>query len=202
MKKNKLLKVTYTLMIAFLAIGCKKDNLTTKTKNDNLFYNKMFEWKVSIPENYIRLNKKEIDDIKNDGKKLTNNPANAQTSNTILMFKENDLNAFTANYDFYVYDSNEMFESTVRLKDAVLMDRISKFMPTLKYDYLVSKENISGLEFRKTRITFIENGKGFVNYITYYRLFKDKLFFAAIVFENESSGKKIEDVFKSSTFTN
>lgn len=186
----------FSVIVLMLFAGCKNDN----QKPGQLFHDKTFNWDMTIPKAYVRLSNEEIQEIKNDGRQLVAAPNDkVKFSNTLVGFKNNDTNIFVANYEEYL-GAADMHGLMMRMKDALVIDKIYKFMPNVKVHYSIAKETISGLEFRKSKISVIENGKATMAYVIYSRLFKDKTFFAVMLYDQEYKAKGMIDVFRKSKF--
>lgn len=89
----------------------------------------------------------------------------------------------------------------MKLKDFLLLKDIGHIYPKAQMgNYSVSKENISGLEFRKSKIEITENKKTVATAVIFSSNFEDKIFIASIIYENENYGNAMIDLFKQSTF--
>ena len=196
MKKLKYFSVL--LLTLVVLAGCKNDNAA----KSNDFYDKTFNWKITIPGDYEVLDQKEVNKSKTDGKDLLTdkNSAPAETTKDILVFKKDDANYFSANYEEYT-GSEQFVDLRLKLKDFLILKNIGQIYPKGKMDdYSVSKENISGMEFRKAKIVLTEEGKTIATAVVFSRFFNGKIFVAAIVYEDELYGKAMIDLFKQSTF--
>lgn len=195
---NRLSYVSILFFSLTILVGCKKNIAEV----DNSFYNKTFKWSIIVPEDYQRIDQKEVDQIKNEAEELLDKKNNSsdETSNSILAFNKNDSNYFIANYEIFS-EGSQFIDMKMKIKDYLIIKNIEQIFPTAKTeDYTVNKENVSGLEFRKARIVLTEKGKTIATAVIFSRLFNDKIFMASIIYEDENYGKEMIDLFKKSTF--
>jgi len=186
---NKLKYFSILFFSLAILVGCKKRD----TFENNTFSDKTFNWQITIPDDYEKVNQKENGEIKGDTTLI-----NKEYS--IVAFKRNKANYFAANYENYSGDVRST-DLKMRLKDFLFLKNIGQVYPQGQMgDYKVTSENISGLEFRKAKISITEKGKTLATAVIFSRTFNDKIFIASIVYENEDYGKEMIDLFKKSTF--
>ncbi|KAF2332147.1 MAG: hypothetical protein REI96_01785 [Flavobacterium nitrogenifigens] len=187
---NKLKYFSILLFALVTIIGCKKKN----TFENNRFFDKTFNWEIAIPDDYEKVIQKEEGEVKGD-------TALVKRENSIVAFKRDEANYFSANYENYPAGDVRGADLKMRLKDFLFLRDIGKVYPKGKMgDYSVSSENISGLQFRKAKIEVAEDGKTVATVVIFSRGFADKIFIASIVYEDENYGKDMIDLFKKSTF--
>lgn len=187
---NRLKYFSILLFALVTIIGCKKKN----TFENNRFFDKTFNWEITIPDDYEKVIQKEKGEVKGD-------TALVKKENSIVAFKRDEANYFSANYENYPAGDVRGVDLKMRLKDFLLLKDIGKVYPKGKMgDYLVSSEKISGLEFRKSEIEVTEDGKTVATAVIFSKGFGDKIFIASIVYEDENYGKDMIDLFKKSTF--
>lgn len=184
---NKVKKFSVLFLALIVLIGCKKRD----TFVNNSFFDKTFNWTIAIPDDY---EKKEIKE------EINQDPDLANKKHSIVAFKRDKANYFEANYEDYSADVRSAGLS-MRLKDFLFLKDIGQIYPKGQMgDYSVTNESVSGLEFRKSKTVLTENGKPVVTIVIFSRTFKEKLFIAKIVYENEAYGNAMIDLFKKSTF--
>ncbi|MCD0469343.1 hypothetical protein [Flavobacterium sp. JAS] len=185
-------KIKYFSVLFFalaILVGCKKRD----TFANNSFFDKTFNWTISIPDDYEKVNHDEKGNIKGDSTLV-------KKTHSIVAFKRDAANYFSANYEDYSGDIRSV-DLKMKLKDFLLLKDIGRIYPKGKMgDYVVGAESISGLEFRKSQITVTEEGKTVATILIFSRTFNDKIFVASIVYENEDYGKAMTDLFVQSTF--
>lgn len=187
---NRLKKISILLFVLVAIAGCKKKN----TFENNRFFDKTFNWEIAIPDDYEKVIQKEKGEVKGDDALL-------KKENAIVAFKRDEANYFTANYENYTAADAQGVDLKMRLKDFLLLKDVGKIYPKGKMgDYSVSSENVSGLEFRKSKIEITEEGKRVATMVIFSRGFGDKIFIASIVYENEDYGRDMIDLFKKSSF--
>lgn len=180
---NKIKNFSVLFLTLTVLIGCKK----RETFTNNKFSEKIFNWEISIPDDYEKMEIKDGADL--DKKK-----------HSIVAFKRDKANYFEANYEDYAADARSAGLS-MRLKDFLFLKDIGQIYPKGQMgDYSVTNESVSGLEFRKSKTILTENEKPVVTIVIFSRTFKEKLFIAKIVYENEAYGNAMIDLFKKSTF--
>ncbi|MXO07329.1 hypothetical protein [Flavobacterium sp. HBTb2-11-1] len=185
---NKLRSIFVIFFVLITLSGCKKSNSVVD------FYDKTFDWKISVPDDYEKVDLKDKADIKGD-------MALAKKNHTIVVFKKDEANYFTVNYDDFFGSDTRSLDLNMRLKDFLILKDIGKIYPKGKMgDYSVSTENISGLPFRKAKIEITEGEKKIVSVVIFSRGFNDKIFVNSIIYEDEDAGKEMIDLFKKSTF--
>jgi hypothetical protein len=186
---NKVKKISVLFLTLVILTGCKKRD----TFVNNSFFDKTFNWEISIPDDYEKVDVKEKGEIKGDSTLV-------KKEHSIVAFKRDKVNYFSANYEDYSGDVRSA-DLKMRLKDFLLLKNVGQIYPKGKLgDYAVSTESVSGLEFRKSIITITEDGKTKVTLVLFSRTFIDKIFIASIVYEDEEYGKAMIDLFKKSTF--
>lgn len=185
---NKLKSIFVIFFVLITLAGCKKSNSVVD------FYDKTFNWQISVPNDYEKVNLKEKANIKGD-------TALAKKKHSIVVFKKDEANYFSVNYNDFFGNDVRSLDLNMKLKDFLLLKDIGKIYPKGKMgDYSVSTENISGLPFRKAKIEITEEGKKIVTLVIFSRGFNDKIFVNSIVYEDEDDGKEMIDLFKKSTF--
>ncbi|KAF2339226.1 hypothetical protein [Flavobacterium tistrianum] len=188
MNKLKSISVLFLVLVAFS--GCKKNNSLA----DNNFYDKTFNWQISVPDDYEKVDLKQKADIKGD-------TTLAKKKHSIVVFKKDEANYFSVNYEDFFGSDVRALDLNMKLKDFLLLKDIGKIYPKGKMgDYSVSTENISGLPFRRAKIEITEDEKKVVTLVIFSRGFNDKIFVNSIVYEDEDDGKEMIDLFKKSTF--
>lgn len=187
MNKVKFLSVLF--LASIILMGCKKRD----TFENNRFFDKTFNWEIKIPDDYEKATAAEAGGVERDTTLM-------KSTHAIVAFKKDKTNYFSANYEDYSGDVRAV-DLTMKLKDFVVLRDLGKINPKGQMgDYEVTNENISGLEFRKAKITLKEDGKTAATAVIFSRVFNDKIFIASVIYKDEDSGKAIIDLFKQSTF--
>lgn len=180
---NKVKYFSVLFLTLTVLVGCKKRD----TFVNNRFSDKTFNWTITIPDDYEKGNTK-------------NDPALIKREHPIVAFKRDEKNYFLANYENYSGDVRSV-DLKMRLKDFLLLKDIGHVYPKGQMgNYAVGTENISGLDFRKSQIAITENGKTVATAVIFSRPFKDKIFIALVIYEDEDYGKAMLDLFVQSTF--
>lgn len=180
---NKVKYLTVLFFALTLMIGCKKRN----TFENNRFSDKTFNWEITIPDDYEKINQSEKTEIKAE-------------EHSIVAFQRDKKNYFSADYQDYKGDVRSA-GLKMKLNDFVVLRELGKINPKGQMgDYAVINENISGLEFRKAKVELTEKGKTVATAVIFSSFFGDKIFIATIVYDDEDYGKAMIDLFKQSTF--
>ncbi|MNK74830.1 hypothetical protein D3C87_943520 [compost metagenome] len=188
MNRFKFFSVLLFVLVTITA--CKKKN----TFENNHFFDKTFNWEIAIPDDYEKVVQKEKGEVKGD-------TALVKKEHSIVAFKRDDANYFSANYENYSAADIRGVDLKMRLKDFLFLKDIGKVYPKGKMgDYSVSSENVSGLQFRKAKIEITEDGKTIATAVIFSKGFGDKIFIASVIYEDEDYGKDMIDLFKKSTF--
>mgnify|MGYP003587407404 CR=1 FL=1 len=136
---NKLKYFSVLFVASIILSGCKK----RETFENNVFFDKTFNWEIAVPDDYEKVHQKE------QAEKGT--PLLIETKNSIVAFKRDDANYFSANYEDISGDARSV-DLNLRLKDFLLLKKIGQIYPKGKMgDYTVTSETISGLKFRKSK---------------------------------------------------
>lgn len=185
-------RVKYFSVLFFalaILVGCKNRD----TFANNSFFDKTFNWTIAVPDDYEKVNLKEKGEIKGDTTLI-------KTTHSLVAFKRNKENYFSANYEDFSGDARSL-DLKMKLKDFLLLKDIGKIYPKGQMGgYSATMENVSGLEFRKSKLEIVEEGKTVATLVSFSKVFNDKIFTASIIYEDEDYGNAMIDLFKQSTF--
>jgi len=169
----------------------------------NEFYNKEFNWKINIPDNFENFTEKEWEKIQQKGKAAIEKSTGQKVINqskTILVFRTDQLNYFEANYQPFNPAKDGSYSENIKFINKTLTKTFIDNIPGCKVSSEITKEKINGLEFYKIYMKIIYPNKIVFHSYMYSRLFGKKDFSANIMFIDEDKGKIMLENFKNSTF--
>ena len=198
MQFSKIIKV---LSLVFLA-GIQSCYSQAKT-NPETVHIKDFNWTVTIPENFQLIEEREWDETEKQGQDAIEETFGEELVNqavTIFAYKNDRFNNFEANWQPYDPEIDGEYQETYHMVNEILYQTFESQMPGAKLDSVTSKQQISGLEFRRFDITIdFPNGVR-MKTIGFSRLFGEREFTVNITYIDEKIGKKMLDAFLGSRF--
>jgi hypothetical protein len=192
-------KLKYILIFFVIAI----QSCNSQKSEDNKVYNKDFNWTISIPENFKKVNAEEWLKLQNKGldalEKTTGEEVVNQTK-TIFVFKSDQLHYLEANYQpFDVAQDGNYLESCKKVND-VLIETLKNQIPDAKIERITSSEKIDGLVFQTFTVKVEFPNKMVMTMCMYSRLFGKKEFAVNITYVDKLKGEKMLKCWRNSTF--
>jgi hypothetical protein len=189
----------YILSLAFIMMLVSCGAQTPKKE----FYNNMFKWSITIPENFTHVEPAEWERMQNRGAEAVEKTYDQKVVNrsvTIFVFKSDQLNYFESNYQpFDVADKGDYAE-TCRSVNQILYGTFKAQMPMAKLDSASSKETISGLTFHTFRVSIYLPNKMVMDCRMYSRLFGNKEFSVNIMTVDKEKQRLLMEAWKQSVF--
>jgi hypothetical protein len=167
-------------------------------------YNKEFNWKITIPENFQNVSVEEWTELQNKGADAIEKTYDEKVINrakTIFVFKSDEFNYFESNYQpFDISIDGDYIESCKNVND-VLYETFKSQMPNIKIDTTRVVEKIDDLEFQTFKMKIVYPNKMVLNVIMYSKLFDKKEFTVNIMFVDNKKGQLMLEAWKKSKFT-
>lgn len=195
---KKLFSVLLTIVLAHLCnaqISLKKE-----------IYSKIFDWTITIPEDFEVVDSTETRKMYSRGKKIIENTQNIKIQNkpkTVFIFKSDQWNYFTAQYQFFdvKVDKSSVKNSFESLKKTAYHSFKDKYTK-ISIDTISSIQIVDELQFQKFEMKiYLPNDKILV-WLMFNRLFDNKLLSLNIIYLNEQKGKQMLETWRNSKFGN
>lgn len=172
-----------------------------KTENGIYICNKL-DWKIKIPENYIVIKQKQLQEMENKGNIELKNRVNYrknQNNNHLIGFKLDSKNSFTSSYTPLDNSSKYTLEEHKKL----FVESLNKAFLSIedaKFEVKVSDIKIEKYQFYKVKVEGykISNNQLVLTQIYFNSLIDNNLFGALISFDNKVQGLMLENNFVSS----
>jgi hypothetical protein len=192
-------KLNYLLLIFVLIVqGC---NSQTTPKKE--IYNKAFNWRITIPENFESVKPEDWEKMQNKGMDAledTYGERIVNQSKSIFVFKSDQLNYFESNYQpFDTAIDGDYLESCKGVND-ILITTFKDQMPDVIIEKSNSIEKIDNLDFIVFKIKIEYPNKMVLHSLMYSRLFGKKDLSVNIMYVDPSKGALLLNSWKKSTF--
>lgn len=194
------MKTIYYLTICLVIIfqSCSGQS---KTKKE--FYNKDFNWKITIPESFDTVSTEQWEKMQNKGAEAIEKTYDEKIDNrakTIFVFQSGQLNYLESNYQpFDIATDGDYLEACKGVNEVVYQTFVTQ-MQGIKIDTATSTEKIDNLEFQKFKMKVTYPNKMVLNVLMYNRLFGKKEFTLNIMYVDEAKGDLMMKAWKKSTF--
>ena len=193
-------KLTYLIVCLIITIQSCNGQTTAKRE----IYNKDFNWKITIPENFENVSAEDWTKMQNKGADAIEKTFEGEIINqskTIFVFKSDQLNYFESNYQpFDVSIDGDYLESCKNVNE-VLIDTYKAQMPHAKIDTITTVEKIDNLEFQVFKMKIEYPNKMILNLLMYSRLFGKKEFTVNIMYVDNKKGQLMTEAWKNSKFS-
>lgn len=187
--------------IICLTIAIQSCNGQTPPKKE--IYNKEFNWKITIPENFENVNVQDWEKMQNKGKTAIEKTYGEEVINnakTIFVFKSDQFNYFESNYQPYDRSKDGDYLESFKAVNEVLYNTFKTQMPGAKLDSLSSEETIDGLKFNMFKIVIDLPNKKTLDCTMFSRLFGKKELTVSIMTLDKKKQSVLFDAWKNSKF--
>jgi hypothetical protein len=192
---NKILGIS--IVALFIFQNCKLQ------VNKQEIYNKDFEWKISIPENFENVSPKQWKKMQNKGVDAIEKTYDTTIENiakTIFVFKMNEFNYFESNYQPFDTEIDGEYLESCKNVNELLYGTFAAQMPETKVDTASTTETIDDLVFQKFKVKVQYPNGMILNLIMFSRLFDKKEFTVNIMYVDKEKGEIMLDAWRKSTF--
>ena len=193
-------KITY-LIICLTAFSLFAK---AQTSSGTEFYNKDFNWSITIPEGFEPMDSKEWKKMQNKGKDAIDNTFEVDieiNTKNIFIFKSDQYNYFESLYQPNSSITEAEYLESVIAVNSLIYETFATQMPDMEIDSAFSEEIIDNLRFYKNIITLNFPNGWIMKTISYTRLFGKKELCVNIMYINEEKGKLLLDAWRKSTFS-
>lgn len=178
---------------------------TEQTSTKTNFYNKDFNWTISIPENFDTVSASQWAKMQNKGADAIEETYDEKVDNRaeiIFVFKSDQLNYFESNYQRFDTTTDGNYLESCKNVNEVLYQTFIKQMQGVKIDTVTSVEKIDNLEFQtlKMKVTYPNNM--ILSVVMFSRLFGKKEFSVNIMYFDKKKGDLMLKSWKTSKFGN
>lgn len=191
-------KLLFTLLVlAAVFAGCGEREKAA----ERLIYNKDFNWKITIPENFDTLTPKEWAKIQGRGAEAIEKTYGQEIENnskTIFVFRNSQYNYFESNWQ--LFDTTDNYEETCQAVNNMVYGTFEAQMPGVSLDSSSAIETISGLEFRMFRVNIRLPDEKNLECRLYTRLFGNREFSVNITTLDKEKREALLKAWRSSKF--
>jgi len=166
-------------------------------------YNKDFNWRITIPENFDTVSVKEWTRLQNKGIDAVEKTYEGKVENkarTIFVFKNDQLNYFESNYQPFDSTTDGNYLENFRNVNDILYSTFRVQIPDANLDSASSTEVIGGFTFQTFKVTIYFPNKMIMEFWMYSRLFGKREFTVNIMTVDKQKQKALFDAWKNSTF--
>jgi len=188
----------FIICIAIISQSCKSSS-SFETK----FYNKDFDWSITIPKNFDTVSAVQWAKMQNKGMDAIEKTYDQKIDNqakTIFVFTSDKLNYFESNYQPFDTATDGSFMESCKSVSEVLYQTFAAQMPGTKIDTASSIEKIDNMDFQKLTMKVSYPNNMVLNMDMYTRLFDKKQFSVNIMYVDKAKGELMLDAWKKSTF--
>lgn len=189
----------FVLSLAFIATLMVCRAQTPKKE----FYNDMFKWSITIPENFTSVEPAEWERLQNRGAAAVERTYDQKVVNravTIFVFKSDRLNYFESNYQPFDVAGKDDYIGSFRSTNQILYGTFKAQMPNARLDSASSQETINGLTFQAFKVAIHFPNDMVMDCWMYSRLFGNKEFSVNIMTVDKEKQRLLMEVWKQSTF--
>lgn len=212
------IRITITLLLVSINISFSQENkvklnkseiLTVSTRENGKVENgiytcKLFDWKITIPENYKVTDKKRTEELENKGYEATKN-ANSNINlnphpTQLIGFEKDKYNYFKSSYESLVGTKKITLEEHKKFTEQLLSDTYSN-IKELKFEFSSSSDiKLGKYVFYKIQIRLYnpKNDKLLLTQELYNTFINNHLFSVSINYTNEEEGMLLSYTFKKS----
>jgi len=197
--------VNYALLLLLMVMIQSYTGQTTQTTTKKQeIYNKDFNWKITIPENFESLNAEQWEKMQNRGAEAIEKTYGEEIINqakTIFVFKSDQMNYFESNYQPFDTETDGNFVESIKNVGDILYQTFVAQMPNTKIDTTYTTEKIDNLVFQTYKIRLTYPNKMVLNVFMFSRLFDKKEFTVNIMYVDKLKGEKMLDCWRKSKFS-
>lgn len=166
-------------------------------------YNKDFKWTITIPENFDTISAVQWAKLQNRGTKAIEKTYDQKIdnkTNTIFVFKSDELNYFESNYQPFDTLKDGNYLKSCQSVNEVLYHTFMTQMKGVTVDTATSTEKIDNLEFQTLKMNVTYPNNMVLHIFMYSRLFHKKEFSVNIMYVNKEKGELMLGSWKQSKF--
>ncbi len=191
--------IKHALFIVFISI----QTICSQTSDKKVFFNKEFNWTISIPENFENVNAEEWAKFQNKGSKAIENTYGEKVVNLtkiLFVIKSGKFNYFESIYQPYNNAIDGDFIKSFKNVNEIICETFKNQMPGIKIEKNYSTEIIDHIVFQKYTTTIEYPNKLILKAIMYAHLFGKKDFTVNIMYVDDDKGEQMLAAWKNSTF--
>jgi hypothetical protein len=166
-------------------------------------YNKEFNWKITIPENFENVSADQWIKMQGKGADAIEKTYNAKVENKakiIFVFKSDQLNYLESNYQPFDTTQDGNYLESCKNVNNILYETFITQMPDIKIDTITSVEIIDGLRFQTFKMKVTYPNKMVMNVLMFSRLVDKKEFSVNIMYVDKAKGELMLMAWKNSKF--
>ena len=166
-------------------------------------YNKEFNWKITIPENFENVSVVDWAKLQNRGKEAIEKTYDAEMvdhTTTIFVFRADQFNYFEANCQPFDISIDGDYLESFKEVNQVLFNTFKAQIPNVVLDSLSSDEIVDGFKFNKFKVIVNFPNKVIMDFTMYSRLFNKKEFTVNIMTVDKEKRKMLFDAWRNSNF--
>lgn len=191
-------KLISSLLLICLIASCSNPEV----KNRQIFIEE-FNWRITVPEEFEYMSKKEIQASRNKGLDLFEEQIGEDIVDEVQVLfwiKNGELNGLEANFQPFNIDEDGDYKESNDYINGLTVEALTSKFPQIKVDSLSSFEKIDNLNFQKFYAKFTYPNGMILHAHSYSYLFENKDFTVSITYTNEEIGKKLIQSFLKSKF--
>lgn len=192
-------KVNYV----FLCLTILIQSCAGQTAPKKEIYNKDFNWKITIPENFESVNAEQWEKMQNKGAEAVEKTYDEKIVNrakTIFVFKSDQFNYFESNYQPFDPATDGDYSESCKNVGEILYQTFKAQMPNTQIDTIRATEKIDNLVFQTFKIAITLPNKMVLNVLMFSRLFAKQEFTVNIMYIDKLKGELMLDSWKKSKF--
>jgi hypothetical protein len=179
--------------------------LSCETQNNDKILNEEFQWEITLPSHFKKIEVEKWEKIKKEGETHITNNTDTKLNNlsTLIFVVENgEFNRFDANYTSKLnfIEPNTTFKESFDKINSITYDSFVNIAPNAIIDTTTTTEMIDGLKFLKFEMNTEMDESFIIKSRSYKRLFDDKVLSININFVDDRIGSQILNSLKSSKF--
>ena len=182
--------IKHALFIVFISI----QTICSQTSDKKVFFNKEFNWTISIPENFENVNAEEWAKFQNKGSKAFENTYGKKVVNLtkiLFVIKSGKFNYFESIYQPYNTAIDGDFIKSFKNVNEIICETFKNQMPGIKIEKNYSTEIIDHIVFQKYTTTIEYPNKLILKAIMYAHLFGKKDFTVNIMYVDDDKGEQM-----------
>jgi hypothetical protein len=192
-----------SLLFLFICLSAGVQFCAAQTTPKKEYYNKDFNWRITIPENFTSMDSAEIAGMQKKGAAhfdKANNTKSEDHATLLFSVKTDPMNHFECSYQPFNPAVDGDYVTTKQAINDMLYKTITTQLQGVKVDTATSVEKINNLEFHTYNTTVTYPNKMVLHMLLYYRLFDKKEFAMNIFYKDDEKGQQMLNAWKSSIF--
>lgn len=166
-------------------------------------YNKDFNWRITIPENFESVTAEEWAKLQNRGKEAiekTYGDTIVNNAKTVFLFKSDQFNYFESNYQPFDAEKDGDHLAAIKGVNAIIYETFKTQMPGVTLDSLSSEETIDSLKFNTFHVGILFPNQMKMSFTMYNHLFGKKDFTVNIMTIDKEKEKVLLAAWRNSKF--